>query len=311
MKFYQEITIIPNHEIDKNFILARLFFLTHLGLVEVAKQSDNPNKSKIAIAFPEYQYSPKTLATKIDDEQNPNSLEPNFPNPNSQIINSPNPNSQKPDSQSHNPQNLKNSTQKAFGIIGTKLRLFAKNREDLENFNAISRFSSIIDYIKITEILEVPASKISSYAVFMRHQEKTNLAKISKRYLQREQKLLNIINNSKDQLEISKAQQQLTARQNRRENLDINEFVNSENYNNKQLSKIDLPFINVVSNDKNLQQDSNNIKKNYFKLWVKKTVVSSEVFGEFNTYGFAQNLHGKGSSTDLVDIKKLPTVPEF
>jgi len=322
MKFYQEITIIPNHEIDKNFILSRLFFLTHLGLVEVAKQSDNPNKSKIAIAFPEYQYSPKTLATKIDDEQNPNSqiiepqnpnsLELNSPNPNSQIINSPNPNSQKPDSQSHNPQNLKNSTQKNFVTkLGTKLRLFTKNREDLESFNASSRFSSIIDYIKITEILEVPVSKISSYAVFMRHQEKTNLAKISKRYLQREQKLLDIINNSKDQLEINKAQQQLTARQNRRENLDINEFVNSKNYNNKQLSKIDLPFINVVSNDKNLQQDSNNIKKNYFKLWVKKTVVSSEVLGEFNTYGFAQNLHGKGSGNDLVDIKKLPTVPEF
>lgn len=302
MKFYQEITIIPNHEIDKNFILSRLFFLTHLGLVEVAKIGDNPNKSKIAIAFPEYQYSQKTLTTKIDDEQNPNS----------QIINSQNPNSQKPNSQSHNPQNLKDSTQKNFVTkLGTKLRLFAKNREDLENFNASSRFSSIIDYIKITEILEVPASKISSYAVFMRHQEKTNLAKISKRYLQREQKLLDIINNSKDQLEINKAQQQLTARQNRRENLDINQFVNSKNYNNKQLSKIDLPFINVVSNDKNLQQDSNNNKKNYFKLWVKKTVVSSEVFGEFNTYGFAQNLHGKGSGTDLVDIKKLPTVPEF
>lgn len=278
MKFYQEITIIPNHEIDKNFILARLFFLTHLGLVEVAKIGNNPNKSKIAIAFPEYQYN-ENINTKKDEG-------------NKNIIN-------------------KSPAKKGFGIIGTKLRLFAKNREDLESFNASSRFSSIIDYIKITEILEVPVSKISSYAVFMRHQEKTNLAKISKRYLQREQKLLNIINNSKDQLEINKAQQQLTARQNRRENLDINEFVNSKNYNNKQLSKIDLPFINVVSNDKNLQQDSNNIKKNYFKLWVKKTVVSSEVFGEFNTYGFAQNLHGKGSSTDLIDIKKLPTVPEF
>ncbi len=291
MKYYIEITI---DEKNQNFfeILSRLFFLTHLGLVEVAKIGDNPNKSKIAIAFPEYQYSQKTLTTKIDDEQNPNS--------------------QKPDSQSHNPQNLKNSTQKNFVTkLGTKLRLFAKNREDLESFNASSRFSSIIDYIKITEIIEVPASKISSYAVFMRHQEKTNLAKISKRYLQREQKLLDIINNSKDQLEINKAQQQLSARQNRRENLDINQFVNSKNYNNKQLSKIDLPFINVVSNDKNLQQDSNNIKKNYFKLWVKKTVVSSEVLGEFNTYGFAQNLHGKGSGTDLVDIKKLPTVPEF
>ena len=144
MKFYQEITIIPNHEIDKNFILSRLFFLTHLGLVEVAKQSDNPNKSKIAIAFPKYQYNENINTKKDEDNKNTNNKSP---------------------------------AKKGFGIIGTKLRLFAKNREDLENFNASSRFSSIIYYIKITEILEVPASKISSYAVFMRHQEKTNLAK--------------------------------------------------------------------------------------------------------------------------------------
>jgi CRISPR-associated endonuclease Csy4 len=282
MKFYQEITIIPNHEIDKNFILARLFYLTHLGLVEVAKIGNNPNKSNIAIGFPDYQYN-ENVGTK-KDEGNKNT-------------------------------NNKSSTKKGFGIIGSRVRLFAKNREDLENFNASSRFSSIIDYVKITEILEVPASKINSYAVFMRHQEKTNLAKLSKRYLDREQKLLNIINNSPDQTEITKAQQQLTARQNRRQNLDINQFIASEEYNKKQLEKVFLPYINVKSNDKNSPEKSEEKpqenQQNYFKLWVKKIKVSAEVSGEFSTYGFAQNLHGKGSSTDLADINQLPTIPEF
>ena len=282
MKFYQEITIIPNHEIDKNFILARLFFLTHLGLVEVAKIGNNPNKSNIAIGFPDYQYN-ENVGTK-KDEGNKNT-------------------------------NNKSSTKKGFGIIGSRVRLFAKNREDLENFNASSRFSSIIDYVKITEILEVPASKINSYAVFMRHQEKTNLAKLSKRYLDREQKLLNIINNSPDPTEITKAQQQLTARQNRRQNLDINQFIASEEYNKKQLEKVFLPYINVKSNDKNSPEKSEEKpqenQQNYFKLWVKKIKVSAEVSGEFSTYGFAQNLHGKGSSTDLADINQLPTIPEF
>jgi len=298
MKFYQEISILPDHEIDKNFILSRLFYLTHLGLVEVAKQSDNPNRSKIAIAFPEYQYSQKSFATKNDDEQNLDS----------QIINS-----QITNSQNFKPQILdsKNSNKKGFGIIGSKLRLFTTNREDLQKFNSLQKFSSIIDYIKISEILEVPTSKINSYAVFMRHQEKTNLAKISKRYLQREQKLLEIINNSQDSIEINKAKQQLIARQNRRENLDINQFITSENYNKKQLSKIDLPFINVVSNDKNPQQNSNNIQKNYFKLWVKKITVAKEIEGDFNSYGLAQNPHGEGSSPDFSNTNQLPTIPEF
>ncbi len=286
MKFYQEITIIPNHEIDKNFILARLFYLAHLGLVEVAKIGNNPNKSNIAIAFPEYQYS-ENIDTK-KDEGNKNTKN-------------------------------KSPAKKGFGIIGSRVRLFAKNREDLENFNAMQRFSSIIDYVKITEILEVPASKINSYAVFMRHQEKTNLQKLSKRYLDREQKLLNIINNSSDPTEITKAQQQLTARQNRRQNLDINQFIASEEYNKKQLEKVFLPYINVKSNDKNspekLEEKSGEKPQgnhqNYFKLWVKKIKVSAEVSGEFSTYGFAQNLHGKGSSTDLADINQLPTIPEF
>ncbi len=286
MKFYQEITLIPNHEIDKSFILARLFYLTHLGLVEVAKIGNNPNKSNIAIAFPDYQYN-ENIGTK-KDEGNKNT-------------------------------NNESPAKKGFGIIGSKVRLFAKNSVDLENFNANSRFSSIIDYVKITEILEVPASKISSYAVFMRHQEKSNLQKISKRYLDREQKLLNIINNSPNQAEITKAQQQLTARQNRRQNLDINQFIASEEYNKKQLAKVFLPYINVKSNDKNspekLEEKSpekpQENQQNYFKLWVKKIKVSAEVSGEFSTYGFAQNLNGKGSGTNLVDINQLPTIPEF
>ena len=286
MKFYQEITIIPNHEIDKNFILARLFFLTHLGLVEVAKIGNNPNKSNIAIGFPDYQYSENVDTKKDEGNKNTNNKSP---------------------------------AKKGFGIIGSRVRLFAKNREDLENFNASSRFLSIIDYVKITEILEVPASKISSYAIFMRHQEKTNLQKLSKRYLDREQKLLNIINNSPDPTEITKAQQQLTARQNRRQNLDINQFIASEEYNKKQLAKVFLPYINVKSNDKKspekLEEKSpkkpQENQQNYFKLWVKKISVANQVFGEFSTYGFAQNLHGKGSSTDLADINQLPTIPEF
>ena len=56
MKFYQEITIIPNHEIGENFILSRLFTQIHLGLVEM---QDEQNKSPIGISFPEGKFDDK------------------------------------------------------------------------------------------------------------------------------------------------------------------------------------------------------------------------------------------------------------
>jgi CRISPR-associated endonuclease Csy4 len=51
MKFYQEITIMPNNEIDKHFIFSKLFTQIHFGLVSI---QDDQNKSPIGISFPEY-----------------------------------------------------------------------------------------------------------------------------------------------------------------------------------------------------------------------------------------------------------------
>lgn len=281
MKHYIEIAI---DEKNQNFFetLSRLFYLTHLGLVEVAKDKNfdkgNPNKSSIAIAFPDYQFSEKSSAKKEENNKDEN-------------IKSP----------------TKKSFKKGFGVIGSRLRLFSINREDLEKFNATKKFSPIQDYIKISEIQEVPISKVTSYAVFTRYQPKTNLAKLTKRYQAREEKLLNIINNSSDQTLINKAKEQLQARQKKRDNLPLKQFIESEKYNKNQLQKVFYPFINVVSNDKN----SANKHKNYFKLWVRKFEVSAPVIGEFNTYGFAQNQHGKGSGLILDDIRNLANVPEF
>ncbi len=51
MKFYQEITLLPNFEIDKNFLWSKLFTQIHLGLAEM--QNDK-SQSPIGISFPEY-----------------------------------------------------------------------------------------------------------------------------------------------------------------------------------------------------------------------------------------------------------------
>jgi hypothetical protein len=71
MKYYIEIKI---DEKKQNFfeILSRLFHLTHLGLVEVAKIGNNPDKSNIAIAFPEYKYSENVDTKKDEGNKNTN-----------------------------------------------------------------------------------------------------------------------------------------------------------------------------------------------------------------------------------------------
>ena len=51
MKFYLEITLLPNSEVDTNFILSKTFQQLHLGLVEI---KDPQNQSPIGISFPEY-----------------------------------------------------------------------------------------------------------------------------------------------------------------------------------------------------------------------------------------------------------------
>lgn len=56
MEFYQEITLIPNAEIEKHFLLSKVYQQLHLGLVEM---QDEQNKVPIGISFPEYQSGEK------------------------------------------------------------------------------------------------------------------------------------------------------------------------------------------------------------------------------------------------------------
>lgn len=61
MKFYQEITLIPSQEINKNFLMGKIFCSLHHLFVK--NQIDGV--INVGISFPEYDLKNKTLGTKI------------------------------------------------------------------------------------------------------------------------------------------------------------------------------------------------------------------------------------------------------
>ena len=123
MKFYQEITIIPNHEIGEYFIWSKLFTQIHLGFVSI---QDNQEKSPIGISFPEY------------------------------------------------------FMDKKFGILGSKLRLFAQSESDLLIFDTKKHLSRLSDYVHISGIREVP-QRINGYSTYSRYQPKVNKERLARR----------------------------------------------------------------------------------------------------------------------------------
>ena len=51
MKFYLEITLLPNPEVGRNFLWSKVFQQIHLGLVEM---QDDQGRVPIGLSFPEY-----------------------------------------------------------------------------------------------------------------------------------------------------------------------------------------------------------------------------------------------------------------
>ena len=76
--YYNEITLLPSHEIDKNFLLSKVFNSIHLILVELKNEDD---LVPIGISFPEYSLSPGSFGCKLRLMSNDEKLlkDVNFP----------------------------------------------------------------------------------------------------------------------------------------------------------------------------------------------------------------------------------------
>lgn len=68
-----------------------------------------------------------------------------------------------------------------IGLLGTKLRLFANSKEELQSLNIKYWLERLTDYVHISSIREVPENKITNYAVFTRKQIKTNAERLARR----------------------------------------------------------------------------------------------------------------------------------
>ncbi|MDO9178036.1 MAG: type I-F CRISPR-associated endoribonuclease Cas6/Csy4 [Agitococcus sp.] len=74
---------------------------------------------------------------------------------------------------------------KAFGFLGSKLRLFAHDETTLQQLNINQALSRLSDYVHITGIRPVP--KNVTYAIYKRHQPKTNAERLARRRVKHKQ----------------------------------------------------------------------------------------------------------------------------
>jgi CRISPR-associated endonuclease Csy4 len=153
---------------------------------------------------------------------------------------------------------------KRFGVIGSKLRLFAQSESELQKLDIQKWLSRLTDYIHISAIREVP-QKISGYAIYNRHQPKVNKERLMRRHQKREEGWKSIINDPQSEPEkIAAAQKKLSARQQRINNYDKEKAVKE-------------PFVKL----KSLSSD------NDFCLWIKKTATNEPNYQKFSTYGLS------------------------
>jgi len=214
MRHYQEITLIPNADINRNFLWSKTFQQIHLGLVEM---QDTQKRVPIGISFPEY---------KSDEK---------------------------------------------FGLLGSKLRLFAQDEVTLARFDAGKWLTRLSDYVHCTGIRPVPGT-VKGYAVFSREQPKTGRERLARRYAKRHNLDYETALNGKVELSAKLG-------------IGIECERTLMSYSEMPHKTISTPFIRLKSLSSG----------NTFCLWIKKSEAENGGDGTFTTYGL--------SSTS--------TVPEF
>jgi CRISPR-associated endonuclease Csy4 len=77
------------------------------------------------------------------------------------------------------------NAEKGIGFLGTKLRVLANSEEELHNLKIKDWLARLSDYLHITSIREIPAHKVTGYAVFSRKQVKTNADRLARHRVKR------------------------------------------------------------------------------------------------------------------------------
>ena len=158
-----------------------------------------------------------------------------------------------------------------FGILGSKLRLFAADEAALTRFDVARRLNRLSDYVHCTGIRPVPDA-VKGYAVYQREQPKTSKERLARRYAKRHNMDYEAALNSKVELSAK-----LEA------GVECEKTLMS--YSEMPHQTILTPFIRLKSLS----------SSNTFCLWIKKSEVENSNDGTFTTYG----------------LSATATVPEF
>ena len=130
MKYYIDITLLPDNEITLGFIWQKVYQQVHIALAE---NKIIENVSAIALAFPQYTQSKENKGE--------------FP-------------------------------------LGSKLRIFASNQDQLDKLEIVNWLKRFRDHTHITSIKMVP-DNINEYVCVKRKQFKTNLSRLARRRAKR------------------------------------------------------------------------------------------------------------------------------
>ena len=206
MRCYQEITLIPNADINRHFLWSKAFQQIHLGLVETQNAQ---KRVPIGLSFPEYKMGEK------------------------------------------------------FGILGSKLRLFAADEAALIRFDADKRLSRLSDYVHCTGIRPVPDA-IKGYAVYQREQPKAGRERLARRYAKRHNLDYDTAFNGKVEL--------------------CAKHDNATEYQKVLMSYSEMPHKTITTPFIRLKSLSSG---NTFCLWIKKREIENSVSGIFTTYGLS------------------------
>lgn len=150
-----------------------------------------------------------------------------------------------------------------FGVLGSKLRLFAPDETALIQFDADKRLSRLSDYVHCTGIRPVPDA-IKGYAVYLREQPKTGRERLARRYAKRHNLDYETAFNGK--IELSAKHDNATG---------CDKTLMS--YNEMPHKTITTPFIWLKSLSSG----------NMFCLWIKKRGIENSINGTFTTYGLS------------------------
>lgn len=150
-----------------------------------------------------------------------------------------------------------------FGMLGSRLRLFAPDETSLIRFDAKKRLSRLSDYVNCTGILLVP-SIVKGYAVYQREQPKTGRERLARRYAKRHNLDYQTAFNGKVEL--------------------CAKHDNATEYKKVLMSYSEMPHKTITTPFIRLKSLSSG---NTFCLWIKKREIENSVKGIFTTYGLS------------------------